>query len=176
MLRCKVISTVAGPLTVIVDTEAEGDLGPREYGAVIASGFAPVDAMLERLSAKMRDRQFHHDADLGEVGDLTAAYSDDITVLDQVSVLQPGGAFYQQVWSAMRGVRAGTVASYGELAQDAGSPRAARAAGTACATNMVAPFVPCHRIITASGHLGNYGYGVPIKAALLSHEGVTLPS
>ena len=58
-----------------------------------------------------------------------------------------------------------------ELAAAAGSPRAMRAAGSAMATNAVAPFVPCHRVIRAGGDLGQYAYGVERKRRLLEHEG-----
>ena len=53
----------------------------------------------------------------------------------------------------------------------AGSASAVRAAGQACARNKVAPFVPCHRILRSDGTLGGYAYGLPVKAALLAHEG-----
>mgnify|MGYP003347376265 CR=1 FL=1 len=65
---------------------------------------------------------------------------------------------------------AGTVISYGELAIRAGRVRAVRAAGSACARNAVAPFVPCHRVVAAGGGLGGYGYGLAVKEALLAHE------
>ena len=43
--------------------------------------------------------------------------------------------------------------------RQAGNPRAVRATGTACATNPVPIVVPCHRVLPASGRLGNYGGG-----------------
>ena len=49
-----------------------------------------------------------------------------------------------------------------------------RAAGQACARNKVAPFVPCHRILRTDGSLGGYAYGLPVKEALLVHEGAIL--
>ncbi|MFM1826090.1 MAG: hypothetical protein RLZZ37_725, partial [Actinomycetota bacterium] len=45
---------------------------------------------------------------------------------------------------------------------------------SACAKNLIAPFVPCHRIIKTNGDIGNYGFGVSLKKALLEHEGVIL--
>ena len=66
--------------------------------------------------------------------------------------------------------------SYGEVAIRAGSPRAMRAAGQACARNNLAPFVPCHRVVAASGigeyGVGHYAYGVDLKREMLLHEGV----
>jgi O-6-methylguanine DNA methyltransferase len=60
------------------------------------------------------------------------------------------------------------------LAKAAGNPKAVRAAGTACAMNHVAPFVPCHRIIHADGSIGAYGFGADLKVLLLEHEGALL--
>jgi methylated-DNA-[protein]-cysteine S-methyltransferase len=70
----------------------------------------------------------------------------------------------------MREVPAGEVITYAELAARAGNSRAVRAAGSACAQNMVAPIVPCHRIVRTGGSLGGYYYGLPVKEWLLAHE------
>ena len=59
-----------------------------------------------------------------------------------------------------------------ELATRVGLPRtAARAAGAACAANLVAPVVPCHRVLRSDGSLGGYYYGLARKRWLLHHEG-----
>ena len=58
----------------------------------------------------------------------------------------------------------GEVVTYGELAALAGRPGAARAAGTFCARNRFAPFVPCHRVVAAGG-IGSFGsLGVELQA------------
>jgi methylated-DNA-[protein]-cysteine S-methyltransferase len=75
----------------------------------------------------------------------------------------------------MREIPMGEVVTYGELAILAGNPRAARAAGHACAGNTVGLFVPCHRVVSASG-LGGYGLGgSEIKRRLLEFEGADIP-
>jgi methylated-DNA-[protein]-cysteine S-methyltransferase len=61
--------------------------------------------------------------------------------------------------------------SYTELAARADRPTAVRFAGNACARNLVAPFVPCHRVVKADGSVGNYYFGPDVKRALLAHEG-----
>ena len=72
---------------------------------------------------------------------------------------------------ALRSVPWGQVVSYGELSALAGRARAARAAGTFCAENRFSLFVPCHRVVAASG-IGGYGeLGVEYKRRLLSLEG-----
>ena len=64
----------------------------------------------------------------------------------------------------------GSTESYRQVATAAGSPRAVRAAGSACATNPVPIVVPCHRVIKADGTYGDYAGGQAAKRALLSLE------
>lgn len=93
----------------------------------------------------------------------------EVDLLTTVAVQQPGSLFRQRVWKSMREIPAGEVASYGELAMDAGSPGAARAAGTACGSNQIALFVPCHRIVASNG-IGGYQFGLELKEQLLAFE------
>jgi methylated-DNA-[protein]-cysteine S-methyltransferase len=75
---------------------------------------------------------------------------------------------------ALRAVPRGQVVTYGELAALAGRPGAARAAGTFCAQNRFAVFIPCHRVVGAGG-IGGYGsLGVEYKRRLLALEDVLL--
>ena len=53
----------------------------------------------------------------------------------------------------------GTVMTYSEFAALAGKPKAARAAGSICASNPIPIIYPCHRVVRANGNLGNYGGG-----------------
>lgn len=163
--------TPAGRLVVVVDPHAAGDLGPADYGAVVASTFRDLDDAVDRLPSgcDIRPR-----STVPFIRDVLARYAEgDLDALEEVSVSQPGGPFQQRAWRAMRSIRAGRVDTYAGLARRAGSPRAVRAAGTVCSTNMAAPFVPCHRVVAADG-LGGYGYGLDVKVALLEHEGVLL--
>lgn len=79
--------------------------------------------------------------------------------------------FRRKVLQRLRRVPGGRVTTYGALAGSVGAPRAARAVGTACATNPVPIVVPCHRVVPAGGGLGNYGGGVETKRWLLEFEG-----
>ena len=76
----------------------------------------------------------------------------------------------QDAWLAMRRIAPGSTLTYAELAAAAGRPAAVRAAGSACARNLVAPFVPCHRVVRTGGTLGGYYYGLDVKSALLRTE------
>lgn len=82
--------------------------------------------------------------------------------------------FLERCAQELRAIPRGEVVTYGELAALAGSPGAARAAGSFCARNRLGLFVPCHRVVSAAG-LGSYGsYGLGYKRRLLELEGVTL--
>jgi methylated-DNA-[protein]-cysteine S-methyltransferase len=68
----------------------------------------------------------------------------------------------------------GETVSYGELAEMAGRPRAARFVGNVMARNPVPILIPCHRVVAAGGRLGGYGAsGTDTKRWLLALEGVT---
>lgn len=91
------------------------------------------------------------------------------TPVDLSAVRSP---FRRRVLRTLKSIPFGKVTSYGELAARCGSPGAARAVGTAMATNPLALVIPCHRVIAASGGLGGYSGGLSKKMRLLIHEGV----
>jgi methylated-DNA-[protein]-cysteine S-methyltransferase len=78
----------------------------------------------------------------------------------------------QLVWQGLLEIPYGKTLSYGQLADRIGSPRAARAVGTACGRNPVPVIVPCHRVIGSTGGLHGYGGGLWRKKLLLELEGV----
>ena len=83
-------------------------------------------------------------------------------------------SFQLDLARTLRAIPRGEIVSYGELAALAGRPGAARAAGTFCAQNKLPPFIPCHRVVAATG-IGGYGSsGIEYKRRLLALEGVTL--
>ena len=81
-----------------------------------------------------------------------------------------GTAFQQRVWQALRQVPAGQTASYAQIAQCIGSPKAVRAVAQACASNTLAVAIPCHRVVRSDGALSGYRWGVERKRALLDRE------
>jgi len=81
-----------------------------------------------------------------------------------------GTAFQRRVWEELRRIPLGETRTYGEVAAAIGSPRAVRAVGTACGKNPVAIVVPCHRVVPATGGVGNYGGGPHRKRHLLRAE------
>jgi len=140
---------------------------------VIGAGFKPMAKLIKQLPTKYQDADFKKDAKLAGVTNAVKDWIDgDLDAIIDLKVMQPGGDFMQKCWKVLRKVKGGKVITYAELAQKAGNAKAVRAAGSSCARNLVAPFVPCHRVIKTGGAIGNYGFGISLKKALLTHEGI----
>jgi methylated-DNA-[protein]-cysteine S-methyltransferase len=161
------IKTPWGPIATFVDTSIEP--------IVIGAAFSDIPNFLKQSGHKLNIVEFKSDAKLAGITSVVKSWVDgDLNAFKTLKVRQPGGEFTQDVWKALRKVKAGTVISYADLAAKAGRPLAVRAAGTAMATNLIAPIVPCHRVVKTGGAIGNYGFGVDLKSKLLIHEGVDL--
>ncbi|GAA3444258.1 methylated-DNA--[protein]-cysteine S-methyltransferase [Planomonospora venezuelensis] len=162
MIEAQILPTPTGPLALL-----------SHEGVLVAAGFtADPHDMFVRLSPALRACGLERVDDLGHAAQAVRDYLDgDLKALDAVPVSQPGTPRRQRLLAALREVPPGTTIHYAELAERAGMPRtAARAAGGACAQNLIAPFVPCHRVLPSTGGLGGYYYGTPVKQWLLSHE------
>ena len=85
-----------------------------------------------------------------------------------------GTPFQQAVWRALQTLARGATSTYGQIAAQAGSPAAVRAAGAAIGRNPVGILVPCHRVLGSDGSLTGYAGGLHRKQALLQLEGVLL--
>ncbi len=81
-----------------------------------------------------------------------------------------GTPFQQSVWAALQQISPGRTVSYGELAQRLGHPRAVRAVAGACAANVLAVAIPCHRVVRRDGKSSGYRWGLWRKQALLQRE------
>lgn len=107
----------------------------------------------------------------------------DLDAFDTIQIdMGDRAAWDQLVLGAVRGIRPGTTASYGEVARMIGRAGAARAVGGAVGRNPIGLVIPCHRVIAGDGSLGGYGggwwggrqAGLELKQALLVREGVNL--
>ncbi len=79
--------------------------------------------------------------------------------------------FTTRVLSVVRRIPVGRVATYGDVAAAAGSPRASRAVGNIM-SNCGGRDVPAHRVVAAAGRLGGFGGNLELKRALLRAEGL----
>jgi AraC family transcriptional regulator of adaptative response/methylated-DNA-[protein]-cysteine methyltransferase len=81
-----------------------------------------------------------------------------------------GTAFQRRVWKALQQIPPGSTATYTDIAKKIGMPKAVRAVAQACASNVLAVAIPCHRVIRTDGALSGYRWGVERKSALLNRE------
>lgn len=160
MLEVAVVDSPVGPLTLAAH---DGRLCALWFGAR-----ADVEAMMSRWYPGEAVRTAADPA--GAVTALAAYFSGQLGALDAVPIELNGTAFQRRVWERLRGVRAGTTASYREIARSIGAPAAVRAVGAANGSNPVALVVPCHRVIGSNGKLTGYGGGLDRKRWLLTHE------
>ena len=138
---------------------------------LLAANFSTISAAKASLDEDDVLRGFKEVRTIPVISDLINDYFDgDLSALNAIKVRQPGAAFSQAAWKAMRRIKAGKTMSYADLADRAGSPAAVRAAGSACAKNAIVLVVPCHRIVKTGGALGNYAYGLNKKEWLLRFE------
>lgn len=81
-----------------------------------------------------------------------------------------GTTLQRRVWQALRAIPAGTTITYAELAVRVGAPTSARAVANACAANVIALAIPCHRVVRSSGELAGYRWGIERKRTLIAKE------
>ena len=129
------------------------------------------DRVLSQLATQVSPRVLHAparlDAATREVDEYFAGRRRQFEIpLD----LQLARGFRRSVLGHLLEIGYGTTASYAAVAARAGSPKAVRAVGTACATNPVPLLVPCHRVVRSDGGLGAYAGGTGTKRLLLELE------
>lgn len=165
MIELAVVHTPIDPLTLAA---RNGRLCLVHFGA----REVPVRATLQRWYP---GESIEHRPDpAGAATALAKYFSGDLDVLERIAVEMNGTPFQLRVWNALRGIRAGKTATYSEIAELVGSPKAVRAVGAANGANPIAVVVPCHRIIGSNGTLTGYGGGLKRKEWLLRHEGQRL--
>ena len=127
-------------------------------------GLLPHDDLLERPDDLLRSAA-------RQIGDYFAGVRRSFDL-----PLRPEGTVWQRsVWAALGTVPWGCTTTYGGLGTLVGKPKAGRAVGGAVGANPLPLLVPCHRVLGRTRGLTGYtvGEGIPTKAWLLGHEGVT---
>lgn len=82
-------------------------------------------------------------------------------------------SFEEKVYALLRQVPQGKVTTYKALAEALGT-KAYRAVGTALHKNPYAPEVPCHRVVSSTGHIGGFAHGTQKKMAMLRNEDIAI--
>ena len=161
MLHSSIHKTPIGSLYLIANGET-----------LLGSGFRSYNDLLKRMDLNLLRNEIKEVKNIPKISNLISNYFDgDLMAINLIKTEQDGSEFSQAIWKALRKIPSGKTWSYSELARSARRPNAVRAAGTACGKNLIAPIVPCHRVIKSDGEIGNYGYGSKIKFWLLRHEG-----
>ncbi|MFG0332646.1 MAG: methylated-DNA--[protein]-cysteine S-methyltransferase [Maioricimonas sp. JB049] len=166
--------------TCVFETElgwvalARVDVGASHLLMGHSSERAVRSALKQRLVSSIEQfTESPHD----ELADLISAYArgEPVSFANIPLALPTMTPFRKAIVSNLRRIPYGTTISYGELARQAGRPRAARAVGQAMACNTLPLLIPCHRVIAARGRLGGFSAptGVALKERLLALEGVT---
>lgn len=135
------------------------------------------DAVLDELATRLGSRILKMTSTRGVGGELDAAareldeyFAGRRTAFDLPLDLSLATGFRRTVLGHLREIAYGSTESYAQVAEAAGSPRAVRAVGSACATNPLPVIVPCHRVLRSDGSLGGYRGGLEAKRALLALE------
>jgi methylated-DNA-[protein]-cysteine S-methyltransferase len=130
-----------------------------------------LDTVLGQLADKVSPRILRAPKRLDEVArQLEEYFTGQRRKFDLPLDLRLSAGFRRSVLNYLPAVRYGQTASYQAVAAAVHNPKAARAVGTACATNPLPVVIPCHRVIRSGGELGHYLGGPHIKHQLLDME------
>lgn len=131
---------------------------------------ADAEAALAALDLKGVAAREVSPADDATAAALAAYYSGERADLSDVPLdPDPATPFTAAVRAAVQAIPPGVTLTYGTVAEQVGSPGAARAVGQTMARNPLAPFVPCHRVVAVNGW-GGFGGGINLKQQLLAME------
>ena len=129
------------------------------------------DAVLTDLAERVSPRVLEAPARLAQAAAQIEEYFEGRRTRFELALdLRLSKGFRREVITHLSGIAYGRTESYAQVAAAAGSPRAVRAVGTACATNPLPVVVPCHRVVRSDGSAGGYVGGAAAKDALLSLE------
>ena len=129
------------------------------------------DRVLAALASQISPRILNAPQRLDDVArELDEYFTGSRRVFDLPLDFRLATGFRRAVLSQLPAIGYGHTASYAQVAAAAGSPRAVRAAGTACALNPLPVVVPCHRVVLSDGSLGRYRGGPAAKQLLLNLE------
>jgi methylated-DNA-[protein]-cysteine S-methyltransferase len=147
-------------------------LAATEQGLVrVAYDREDHDAVLAKLAGTVSPRILRAPARLDAVARQLAEYFDGGRRMFDVPLdFRLSSGFRRAVLAHLPDIGYGHTESYAQVAVAAGSPKAVRAVGTACATNPLPVVVPCHRVVRSDGSFGGYVGGENAKRTLLALE------
>ncbi len=126
-------------------------------------------AALERMKISFPNARYRQFSDLNQQKALSV-FAGDWSNHEEIKLHLKGTDFQLKVWETLLKIPPGGLTTYSDLSLKAGHPGAQRAVGTAVGNNPVVLLIPCHRVIQASGIIGNYRYGEDRKNAIIGWE------
>jgi methylated-DNA-[protein]-cysteine S-methyltransferase len=160
---------VDSPVGTMIAAETERGLACLAYEDLHGG----ADPLLERIAAEISPRVVLAPAKLDrvrrELDEYFAGTRKDFDLEIDLALAKP---FARRILAATARIPFGATSTYGEVAAEAGSPGAARAAGGALGSNPIPIVVPCHRVLARNGTLHGYTGGLHRKQRLLELEGV----
>ena len=147
--RMMVASTGKGVCRISFLSEEE------EAGVILQNEFAGADISKEEIPEHIKLAGFFRETDSPE---------------STIDLHVKGTPFQISVWEALLRIPEGELGCCSDVAKEIGNPKAVRAVGSAVGKNPIAFFIPCHRIVQATGGLGNYRWGKTRKAAMIGWE------
>jgi methylated-DNA-[protein]-cysteine S-methyltransferase len=163
---------VDSPIGTLVAASTPRGLATLCYADQFGGTDGVLDWVAARLSPRILEAPGRLDDVRRELDEYFEGHRRDFDLPIDWTLASPFG---RRVLKATAAIPFGRVMTYGEMAAQAGNPKASRAAGRALGANPVPIVVPCHRVIGASGRLTGYTGGLHRKVALLEIEGVVLP-
>jgi AraC family transcriptional regulator, regulatory protein of adaptative response / methylated-DNA-[protein]-cysteine methyltransferase len=133
--------------------------GPEALRSELAGAFPQAELILD-------------EAGLRDIVDIVSVYLEAPDGDLELPLDLRGSAVELAVWQALRAIPHGRTISYGEIARALPVPATAQEVGAACAANLLAIAIPCHRVVKADGSISGYRWGVQRKRKLIDREAV----
>jgi methylated-DNA-[protein]-cysteine S-methyltransferase len=158
----RVVDSPVGPLLLAATQE-----GLIRVAFALEGHEAVLQSLADRVSPRILSAPVRLDQAAREIGEYFEGrrHAFDLPLDWRLSA-----GFRRTVLAHLPDIAYGQTASYSAVAQLAGSPKAVRAVGTACATNPLPVVVPCHRVVRSDGSMGGYRGGPIAKRTLLTLE------
>jgi O-6-methylguanine DNA methyltransferase len=163
----------AGPIKFTVGRCVEGGVLVARSQLGICAIF--LDDDVEGLRRQLReafpsDRIEEASRELGSDLATVVAFIDKSAAAGVIRLDVGGTTFQQRVWEALSSLPAGETRTYAQIAECIGAPQAVRAVASACAANLLAIAIPCHRVVRGDGSNSGYRWGAARKRVLLERE------
>lgn len=166
-------SPVEGPIRFAVGRTAVGSvlIGRSRRGVCAILLGEAAQALRDGLATAFPGIELQADAhSLRHELDQVIAFIDEGLSEGRVDLDVGGTAFQQKVWQTLCVIPAERTRGYREVARDLSVPEAVRAVAGACAANVLALAIPCHRVVRSDGRVSGYRWGAERKLALLARE------